>query len=273
VSTVEINGTELFHTRIGRGTPALVLHGGLGVDQNLYRSLDPLGDRLELVYYDHRGNGRSGRPDPSTLTMEQWADDAAALAARLFPGRRFIGIGHSFGGFIAQELAIRHSQALAGLILVSTTPGQLGAGEDPAPEGPPPPPEFIEVVSTPPETDEEYATGMRRLLPVYFHGPPPDEAWRLIDATVFDAATMRRGFEVLASWSAVDRLGGVDVPTLVVAGRNDAITAAAQGQRIAARLPDAEVVVLEDSAHFPWMEEPAAFFEAVREWLDRRQLA
>jgi pimeloyl-ACP methyl ester carboxylesterase len=205
--------------------------------------------------------------------MEQWADDAAALAAQLFPGQRFIAIGHSFGGFIAQELAIRHPEALEGLVLVCTTPGQLGVGEEPAPEGPPPPPEFLEVISSPPETDEEYASDMRRLLPFYFHAPPPDEAWRLLEDTVFDAAAMRRGFEVLASWSSVDRLGGVDVPTLVVAGRHDAMTAAPQSHRIAAGLPDAEVVVLEESAHFPWMEEPEVFFEAVRDWLGRRQLA
>jgi len=273
MTTIEINGTELFHVRVGSGAPALVLHGGLGIDQTLYRTLDPLGDRLELVYYDHRGNGRSARPDPSTLTMEQWADDAAALASELFPGERFIAIGHSFGGFIAQELAIRHTAALAGLVLVCTTPGQLGAGEEPASEGPPVPAEFVEVISTPPATDDEYASGMRRLLPFYFRDTPPEEAWSLLDDTIFDAAAMRRGFEVLGSWSSVDRLGGVDVPTLVAAGRHDAITAAPQTHRIAARLPDAEVVVLEESAHFPWMEEPAAFFAAVRDWLGRRGLA
>ena len=65
-----INGTDLFHVEVGRGPACVVMHGGLGVDHTQFReSLDPLGDVLRLVYYDHRGNGRSGRPPIETLTL------------------------------------------------------------------------------------------------------------------------------------------------------------------------------------------------------------
>ena len=60
------------------------MHGGLGVDHSQFREeLDPLGDLLRLVYYDHRGNGRSGRPPIETLTLAQLAADADALRAHL----------------------------------------------------------------------------------------------------------------------------------------------------------------------------------------------
>ncbi len=75
-----VNGTQLFMQEVGGGPVVLVLHGGLGIEQQPYRSLDPLGSRLHLIYIDHRGNGRSSRPDPATLTMTAWADDAAAVA-------------------------------------------------------------------------------------------------------------------------------------------------------------------------------------------------
>jgi pimeloyl-ACP methyl ester carboxylesterase len=90
--------------------------------------------------------------------------------------------------------------------------------------------------------------------------------------TVFRAAACRIGFEQLAGWSSVDRLGSVSAPVLIVAGRHDAFTSWPQSERISARLDDAEVVILEDSGHFPWFDEPDVFFTAVREWLRRRKL-
>ena len=75
------DGSELFHLEVGSGLPCLVMHGGLGVDHTQFReALDPLGDVLRLVYYDHRGNGRSGRPPIATLTLEQFAADEKAVA-------------------------------------------------------------------------------------------------------------------------------------------------------------------------------------------------
>ncbi|MCU0260814.1 MAG: alpha/beta hydrolase, partial [Ilumatobacteraceae bacterium] len=97
-----------------------------------------LADDLRLVLYDHRGNGRSGG-DAASATMQQWAADAAALATEVGDGQPVIVIGHSYGGFIAQALAIAHPNVVRALVLIATTPGQLGTGEQPAPEGAPMP--------------------------------------------------------------------------------------------------------------------------------------
>ncbi|MGH2583548.1 MAG: alpha/beta fold hydrolase [Dehalococcoidia bacterium] len=72
----------------------------------MHPSLDPLDDTFRLVYYDHRGNGRSGRPPIHTLFFEQFADDADALRAHLGLGRIAV-LGHSYGSFIALEYALR----------------------------------------------------------------------------------------------------------------------------------------------------------------------
>jgi proline iminopeptidase len=269
---LDVNGVQLFIQEVGAGPVALVLHGGLGVDQQPYRSLDPLASMLRMVYVDHRGNGRSSRPDPATLTMSQWADDAAGVAGVVGEGGPVIVIGHSFGGFIAQELAIRHPAVVRALILVTTTPGQLGTGEEPAPEGPPIPDEFAALLATMPTTDDELAAGMAALAPAYLHRAPPEVLTASMAETKFSAVAMRRGFEELATWSSVDRLGAIEVPVLVIAGRHDAFTAWPQAERIAGRLPDAEVIVFENSAHFPWLDEPDAFFDAINEWLTSRQL-
>src|SRR5687767_12519962 len=89
---------------VGDGLSVLVLHGGLGGDHTLYRSLDELCVGWRLIYLDHRGNGRSDRPDPATLTMAGWADDALEVARAVAGEDPLIVFGHSYGGFVAQEL-------------------------------------------------------------------------------------------------------------------------------------------------------------------------
>jgi proline iminopeptidase len=269
---VDMHGAQLFVQELGAGPVALVLHGGLGIDQQPYRTLDPLSSVLRMVYVDHRGNGRSSRPDPATLTMTQWADDAAAVATSIVEGLPVVVIGHSFGGFIAQELAIRHPGAVRALILLATTPGQLGEGEEPAPAGPPIPDQFTELLATMSATDRELAESILQLAPAYLHIAPAEALTAAMADTVFSAVAMRRGFEELATWSSVDRLTGVRVPVLVVAGRHDPFAAWPQAHRIADRLPDADLIVFEHSSHFAWLDEPDAFFDTVTDWLTRRHL-
>ena len=129
------------------------------------------------------------------------------------------------------------------------------------------PDEFAELLRAMPSTDDELAAEMGRLAPAYLHEAPVEALTSLMAGTVFSAAALRRGFEELAAWSAVDRLHKVDVPTLLIAGRHDAITSWPQADRIAAHVSHAEVVVFEGSAHFPWIEEPDEFFDTITSWL------
>jgi proline iminopeptidase len=269
VHTATVNGTTLSYEEVGHGPAALVLHGGLGLDHTSYRDLDMLADRLRLVYYDHRGNGRSARPPLDTLTMPQLADDADALAERLGLGPVVV-IGHSYGGFIAQELALRHPGRVAALVLVGTGPGGPG-GSDPPDEdqGPPPPAEFLAAVASAPPTDAAFAAGFRPLLRLYLHRRDPAEVGRVFERTVYDAAALTRSMQVLAGWSAADRLGAVRAPTLVLVGAYDRIISPAQARRIARRVPGAELVEFADSGHYPWLEEPDRFAAVVGGWLDR----
>ncbi len=270
MATVELNGTSIWYEQEGTGPDCLVLHGGLGVDHVLYqRTLEPLAEKLNLVYFDHRGNGRSGRPPPETITMEQLADDAAALAEHLELTSVAV-LGHSYGGFVAQELALRHPGLVAALLLVDTTPGQLGSTEDPSDDqGPPPPAELVELVSVPPASNEDLAAGMRDLLPFYLHQGDPAAARVAFASTIFDARAMARGFEVLSGWSSVDRLASITAPTLVVAGRHDVVTSWPQAARIASRVPGAELVIFDSSGHMPWIDEPDRFKAVVDDWLER----
>src|SRR5439155_14726516 len=84
--------------------------------------LDCLSDQMQLIYYDQLGNGRSTRPQSyEGIGLDTWADEADALRATLGHDR-IILFGHSFGGFLAQEYALRYGDHLDGLILCNTAP-------------------------------------------------------------------------------------------------------------------------------------------------------
>ncbi len=117
---VHLNNTDLFYLEVGEEPPCLVMHGGLGLDHTyMHPWLDPFGDVMHLVYYDHRGNGRSGRPPVETITFETLCADAL----REHCGFDQVALlGHSYGGFVALEYALRYPERLNLLILSGTAP-------------------------------------------------------------------------------------------------------------------------------------------------------
>lgn len=272
--SANINGVDLYYEPRGGGPPCLVIHGGLGLDhQYLSRTLTPLEEHLSLIHFDQRGNGQSGRPDRETITMEQLADDAAALLGQVAEPPVIV-FGHSYGGFVAQELALRHPGLVRALILADTTPGQLGTDEreDEQEQGPPLPTAMVELMSTVPESDSAMAYLMQGILPYYILGIDTAAAEAAVEGTRFSAEALVRGFEILASWSSVDRLPSIMVPTLLLWGRHDLVCSAPQGKRIASRIPNSELHYFENSGHLPWLEEPGAFFATLTGWLERNGL-
>lgn len=255
---------------VGDGPPLLIAHGGPGAHHALYRTLDPLASSHQLVFWDHRGHGRSEALPERQVEIADFADDVVAVADGLGIDR-FTLFGHSFGGWVAQEVALRHPDRIGTLILAGTTPGQLGVTESPDDDqGPPPPDEIAELMGTMPATDEEAGAMYQALGPYFARTADP----AILDAALGDmpsAASMRRVFEALSRWSAVDRLHQIGCPTLVVAGRHDDFCSVQQHERITRRIIDAELAIFERSGHFQWLEEPALFFEKVEAWLGRRR--
>jgi proline iminopeptidase len=99
----------------------LLLHGGPGVDHSLYKpAFCGLTDVAQVVYLDHRGNGRSDRGSSASWNLAQWADDVASFCDTLDIVRPIV-YGASFGGMVAMAYALRHPGHCGGLVLVSTS--------------------------------------------------------------------------------------------------------------------------------------------------------
>src|SRR5919199_5684254 len=107
---------RLFVEELGSGFPLIVLHGGPGFDHSMFRPyLDPLADEFRLLYVDERGQGRSDRVDPSTLSLDVFARDVDLLADAL-ELEAFALLGHSFGAIVATYHATELGTAAAYVI-------------------------------------------------------------------------------------------------------------------------------------------------------------
>lgn len=275
---VQVNGTRLFYTTHGRGRPLLVLHGGFGLGHAYLRPwLDRLGDRLQLIYYDHRGSGRSAPlGELGAGGIETWAADADALRAHL-GHERLLVFGHSFGGFLAQEYAVRYGSRVDGLILCATAPAiHYHAVMAAATQTYLRRQELRPLVrffarrgaahGRPRIAGEELHARLARLSEAFqLHDPAalaaPDEA-------AAPAGSPRDSSVALPIPDLPPTLAHVAAPTLVIAGRRDRVVPPERGALpLHAALPRARLALLAGSGHFPFIEEPEAFTRAVVDWL------
>ena len=104
---------------VGLGHPLLLMHGGPGADHWTLLPFRRCADRFTLVFYDHRCNGRSVGAPVSSMTWENLTADADALRQRL-GYERWAVLGHSFGGKVALEYALRYPESLSHLVLLDT---------------------------------------------------------------------------------------------------------------------------------------------------------
>lgn len=118
-----VGRARLYYRQVGAGHPIVVLHGGPDLDHNYLRpEMDRLGDSFRLIYYDQRGRGRSAEgADPEEVDMQSEMEDLDSLRRHLGLDS-FALLGHSWGGLLALEYAIRHPAQVSHLILMNTAP-------------------------------------------------------------------------------------------------------------------------------------------------------
>jgi pimeloyl-ACP methyl ester carboxylesterase len=246
----------------------LLLHGGPGFDQASMRPMfSPLAEVAQLVYLDHRGNGRSDAGARERWTLAQWGDDVRAFCDALGIEKPIV-LGHSFGGFVAMSYATRHPDHAGKLILSSTAARQRndrvlavferlgGAEAREAARG------FLERPG--PDTLGAYS---RICFPLYRKAErDPDSNSRIL--WNFDVMFDFLGGEGL-TFDLLGDLAEVRCPTLILAGEEDPITPIADQEDIAAALPQS-LLRLErfpGCGHGVWSDEPEAALRVIREFV------
>lgn len=277
MTTMSVRDTSLFVKVVGHGYPLLLMHGGPGLDHISLLSFRRLADQFTLIFYDHRCNGRSDGGPVTSMTWENLTADADALREKLGFDKWAV-LGHSFGGQVALEYALRYPASLSHLILMDTGGDTWWPRENA--------PELVAKRGFSPETVEiarrwchgqiaphEMVPYARKLARVY----EPHLSLRQVPHELFMALRMKTrpepflfGFnELYRDWSVMDRLGEINVPTLVLAGRDDWLFPPEHQAMLAAGIPDARLQIIERAGHNPQSEQTAAVMEAVRSFLLR----
>jgi 3-oxoadipate enol-lactonase len=248
---VEHQGVRLYMERAGSG-PRLLFISGTGGDLRLRPNAfdSPLASRFDLVSYDQRGLGQSDQP-PAPYSMADYADDAAAVLDALgWPQARVVGV--SFGGMVAQEVALRHPQRVERLVLVCTSSGGEGGASYPLHELTDMSPtdraqRMIEILDTRWAGDAATDPYREQMLPVLLARPSPTPG-------------ARRQLEARRHHDTWNRLPAIACPTFVCAGRYDGIADPANSRRLAERIPGARLSFYEGGHPFLY-QDPQAFVD------------
>ncbi len=277
---VPIRDVSLFVKVMGQGPPLLLMHGGPGLDHTTLASLEPLADRFTLVFYDHRCNGRS-TGEVETMTWENLTADADALRQHL-GFETWAVLGHSFGGMVALEYALRYPGRLTHLLLLDTC-GDARWAQHNAPEvlarrG------YGDATVRAARrfysgrlTPEEVRPTVLRFFRAYFYR----FNLRSLPGALLSGFRLRMrpetyvfGSRVLQTgWTVMDRLHEIGAPTLVLAGRHDFLFPPEHQAILADRLRDARLEIVERAGHSPHVERPAVVMEIIGRFLATRRSA
>jgi proline iminopeptidase len=281
MTTMPIRGVSLFVKVIGQGYPLLLMHGGPGLDHTTLLPLQPLADQFTLIFYDYRCNGRSGGAEVTSMTWENLTADAEALRQTL-GFEKWAVLGHSFGGNVALEYALRYPQSLSHLLLMDTCGdarwAQHNAPEILAKRGYSPATvqlarRFYNGQLTP---GEVLPTVLKFIGAYSYHSSPLYHPALLALAMRFGLgppmkmrpeATIFGSSQLLKGWTVMDRLCKIKAPTLVLAGRHDFLFPPEHQAILADRLPNAQLELFERSGHNPQMEQTAEVIEVVKRFM------
>jgi pimeloyl-ACP methyl ester carboxylesterase len=271
-ASVDANGIEIVYDTFGDpSSPPMLLIMGLGAqmiawDEDFCSALASRG--FCVIRFDNRDVGLSTKLDEAGLpnmlamlrsqmqgetveapyTLRDMADDVAGLLDGLAIDAAHI-VGASMGGMIAQEMAIRHPDRVLTLTSIMSSTGN--------PDLPPPDPEALTVLVTPPPSDRQayIEYGIESWKVLAGPGYPPDNdriaerAGRFFDRGLSPAGTSRQMAAILASGSRVEALQSVTAPALIIHGDSDPLVPVEGGIDTADSIPGAELLIIEGMGH------------------------
>lgn len=255
--TARLNGIDIYfeHSEAADRPHLLLINGSGATLAGSGPLVKAFGRGFDLLAHDQRGLGRTSVPS-GPYAMAQYAADAAALADYL-GWRSYRVVGISFGGMVAQELAVTFPERIERLALVCTSPGGAGGSSYP-----------LHTLADLPAS-ERAAIGVRildqRFTPEWLAEHPDDRTFASVmgqrggtdkPADVVRGETLQ--LEARSHHDVWDRLSNIDCPTLVASGRYDGIAPLSNGEAIASRIPGAQLSVYA-GGHAFFVQDPAAF--------------
>jgi pimeloyl-ACP methyl ester carboxylesterase len=242
----------------GRGPTLLFVHG-LGCSGAFWADVVPrFESSFTCVAVDLQGFGASP-PLPDSMSVGDWASGLEGVLEELAAGPAVV-VGHSLGGMVTQELVLAAPDAVRGVALCNTIPRatehvrQIDQG-------------LFDIVHQNGSAVLAEMMSAGLFGPVAHEGTARARARFLEDCAGTDPRSLELGLKAIMAFDALDRLGGVRVPALVVTGEHEGNPA--DQEELTAALPDATLVVMAGTGHMAPAEDPATFAEALHMFLAR----
>jgi len=274
---IDIGSCELYVETEGVGTPLVLLHGGPGSTHHEFHPyFSRAVDFAQVIYYDQRGCGFSDYEKNGGYSLAQAVEDLEKLRNRLHI-ERWVILGHSYGGLLAQCYAVKYPEPVIGLVLVSAKPGMnTGLGE--SRQG-----EFISEQESQKifQLKMKYFSGqisMQQLIynaflngdwkRQHFYKPSREEIAR---AALYNWMH-DEGFNDIMNRSAgdIDLTGAFEncpIPTLIIEGKWDLTWGNEKAKIFSNNHSNARLVMFEHSGHSPFRDEPDKFFQTLKEFI------
>lgn len=282
---IPVKQGKLFYQTFGKGDPILVLHGGPGLDQTyLQPQMLELAKDHQIIFYDQRGSGKSllTPMNEEYININQFVEDLEALRKELAL-EHFILLGHSWGGFLAMNYSLHYPEHINGLILMDSAPADFKGQQ-----------EFLTEFSKRIEPikneiapllnyekfkllNAEEITRLYRIeFTVYFYDPKKVSQLNLdINDQSAQSGGQVMNLMLKTSWmkpniNLFPELRKLKIPTLIIHGKHD-IVPIQTAKEIKEAIPKAQLVILDQCNHFPYIEQPEKLFKLINNFTKKRK--
>lgn len=276
--TVSINGTEIFYKRMGEGEPIIIVHGGPVLEHGyLVPYFVSLAENYELIYFDQRLSGRSSAEvDSADITLDHFIEDIEGLRQE-FNLEKIHLMAHSWGGLLAMKYAIKYPANLNSLVLLNSMPAsteqwqeetqmvaQNASSEDSL--------KRQEIMSSdlfqtdPPEAIEQLLVLSFRNQ---FANPSLADSLHFYIPEDYMIRSQRFGnlMPDLMNYDLYSKLETLEIPTLLIYGESEP-SVTISGPELKSAIPKSELIIIQNSGHFPFIEQPNQFIEEVKHFLE-----
>jgi proline iminopeptidase len=275
---IEINGINIFIKIVGSGIPLLILHGGPGLSHDYMESqlIELLAEDYMLIFFDQRASGRSfGMEDTARITMAQFVEDIESIRKHFNINKVNI-LGHSFGGLITMYYALKYPNSTDKIILVDSSPASWepffpminAAVSERSTEADKQ--ELAKIRSFRPNIEP---SAMERYFKIYFRPffrnsqLSEDLSLGVTEQWVSNYfVTYPLIMKSLGEHNILNILSSINTPTLVIHGE-DSVIPVESAREIANHIPNCMLTIIKGVGHFPHIEAPEEFANAVKEFV------
>ena len=249
---VKINGVELYCELHGEGEPIIFLHGWLDDCTVWNPQVEPLIKKRKVISYDHRGHGRSDKPD-CVYSVEVLANDLYDLMQELDIEESVI-VGHSLGGMAALTFSLNHPDKISRLVIVGTT------AKTP----------FLMMAQAVLRYIIPYRTFVQLAQKSGYYKPSDQLIKNSLDmaSSVPKYVAYSSLREFTRNYDLRNKVSKIQVPTLIVVGAKDENTPMAASKYLNEQIGNSILRVIPDCGHEVMVEKPAEFGEVLSEFIE-----